>query len=52
MYLITQHLLEPFITQYYEYENCYVKGMIVYNLINKTYTTDGLNWMDISIDHL
>jgi hypothetical protein len=52
MYLITQSPYEPFIPQYYEYENHYVKGMIVYNLLNKKYTTDGINWINISFDHL
>lgn len=51
-YLITLKDNEPFVTNYYDYENHYIDGMTVYNLLNYTYTTDGINWDGITEDHL
>lgn len=45
---------EPFKTNYYDYENNFdeLLGMIVYDLFNDKYTTDGKKWKPIEIDHL
>lgn len=51
-YLVTQNHFYPFFTNFYDYDNNYVSGMIIYNLENKTYTKDGLNWNKIEIDTL
>lgn len=51
-YLITLPSNEPFITKWFEAENNFVEGMIVYDLINHCFTTDGINWNPIQIDHL
>lgn len=51
-YLITSKDHEPFITKWFESENHFTVGMIVYDLINHCYTTDGINWVPIEIDHL
>jgi len=51
-YLIHPKDSEPFLTRYYEYDNHYVEGMIVYDLINEAYTTNGIDWKEITTDHL
>ena len=53
-YLITMDNQEPFLTNWFEYENNFQEGagMIVYNLLDITYTTDGVNWQDIEEDSL
>ena len=53
-YLITYHLnrYPPFFTNEYDFENHYMPGMTVYDLLQKKYSTDGLNWMDIDLDDL
>ena len=53
-YLLTSPFLEPFLTNWFECENNFNKNlqMIVYDLINLKYTTDGKNWHNIIIDHL
>lgn len=53
-YLITTNKHKPFLTEWYIYENNYNADldMVVYDLVNNKYTTDGINWQDIEIDHL
>ena len=43
---------EVFYTNWYDYENNCVSGMIVINNYNGTVTTDGINWVEITEDHL
>lgn len=55
-YLITFTNLgnDPFITQNYDYDNNFdeEKGMQVFDLYKWLYTTNGVDWMDIPVDHL
>lgn len=51
-YLVTSTNFLPFLTHWFDAENNFSEGMTVYNLIVKTYTTDGINWKDIKHDHL
>jgi hypothetical protein len=53
-YLITTKNEPPFLTRWFEYENHFNPelGMIIYDLSANTYTTDGINWLEIEIDHL
>lgn len=50
-YLIL-HEGKAFFTKWFQYENHYVKGMIVFNLVTCEYTTDGIIWKTIEWDHL
>lgn len=43
---------EAFYTNWYDFENNYVPGMVVFNLLTHQYTTDGAFWEDIEQDHL
>ena len=51
-YLITHHNFEPFYTNWFEYPNHYLEGMTVFNLLDNTYTTNGIDWKEITEDHL
>jgi hypothetical protein len=53
-YLITTTVQPPFFTQWFEPENNFniEVGMVVYDLYKFKYTTDGINWNYIEIDHL
>lgn len=51
-YLITGNNFEPFLTEWYDYENNYDNGMTVYDLVNLKYSTNGKDWCDIEEDHL
>lgn len=51
-YLITSKDHKPFLTKWFEAENHFSDGMIVYDLINHCYTTDGIVWLKIESDHL
>lgn len=53
-YLVTMNSNPPFLTKWFEYENHWDdgKGMVIYDLQNLTYTTDGKTWLPIEIDHL
>lgn len=42
----------PFLTNWFDYLNHFTEGMVVYNLINQTYTTDGITWLELSVDNL
>jgi hypothetical protein len=49
-YLIITDIV--FYTKYYDYENNYCEGMIVVDTFKYKYTKDGINWMDVELDHL
>jgi len=53
-YLITADGVPPFITKWFEIENNWIEeiNMIVYDLVNMVYMTDGISWQEIQIDHL
>lgn len=51
-YLITSKDSEPFFTKWFEADNHFTEAMIVYDLINHCYTTDGITWLKIESDHL
>lgn len=50
-YLIL-HNNEAFYTNWFEAENNYVEGMVVFNLLSDKYTIDGINWIKIEEDSL
>lgn len=50
-YLVTSKYFEPFFTNWFDIENHYAAGMIVYNLLNGKYY-DGIEWRDTKQDHL
>ena len=50
-YLVTIPNHPPFITNYYSL-NFFIKGMTIYNLLSRTFTTDGKTWKDIEEDFL
>ena len=54
-YLITtEGTHPPFFTKWFEPENHFNKdlGMVVYDLHEEMYTTDGITWNEISVTHL
>ena len=54
-YLITtKEVKSPFLTKWFEPENHFNPDieMIVYDLVECKFTTDGKTWHDIEIDHL
>lgn len=53
-YLITTNVTAPFLTAWFDAENHFNSdvGMIVYDLANHEFTTDGKTWSAIEIDHL
>ncbi len=53
-YLITTKDNPPFLTKWFDAENNFNSelGMVVYDLINNKYTTNGIDWADIEFDHL
>lgn len=51
-YLVTLEGWEPFMTDWFDPENNYLPGMVVYDLIDMVYTADGHNWKRITKDHL
>ena len=50
-YLIL-HNGEAFYTNWYDKDNNYVSGMVVFNLLADTFTIDGENWLEIQEDSL
>ena len=50
-YLIICDEDDPFNTAYFT-EEMFAKGMVVFNLANGTFTTDGINWKRVEEDHL
>lgn len=51
-YLITTTAEPPFLTERFRPENNFSQGMIVYDLYEDKYMTDGKKWIDIEYDHL
>ena len=51
-YLITTKNNTPFITKWFEPENHFNPDMVVYDLVLNKFTTDGVNWHEITIDKL
>ena len=51
-YLIVINSHEPFYTNWFDAENNWIEGMIVFNLLNHTWTSDGKTWHEIKQDHL
>lgn len=43
---------DPFYTQWFQYENHFIKGMIVFDFSENKWTDDGVSWQEIKIDHL
>jgi len=43
---------KAFYSSWFDYENNYAEGMIVFNISKHLYTIDGKNWIDIDFDHL
>ena len=45
---------KPFLTEWFDSENHFNPeiGMIVYDLVEKKYTSDGKEWHEIEEDHL
>ena len=53
-YLIIVQGEPPYYTKWYTNENCWRDncGMMVFDLMNHEYTTNGIDWKDIIEDHL
>jgi hypothetical protein len=53
-YLITfkDETHPPFLTKWFDKENHWSDGMIVYDLVNNKWTRNGEDWMGIVEDHL
>lgn len=53
-YLITYKKYEPFITNWFDFENHFNHNLIVavFDLIENKYTNNGKDWVDIEIDTL
>lgn len=53
-YLITAKNSDPFLTKWFDPENHFNidLDMVVYDLSENKYTTNGTNWIEIEIDHL
>lgn len=53
-YLIITKEHNPFLTNWYQYENHWVEGsfLMVFDTINYKYTKNGKDWLDIELDHL
>jgi 5-formaminoimidazole-4-carboxamide-1-beta-D-ribofuranosyl 5'-monophosphate synthetase len=54
-YLVTTNeAFEPFFTEWFDLENNFNAqlDMVVYDLVNRKYSTDGKTWHEILIDHL
>ena len=51
-YLIVDTAGPPFFSKDYDFENHYIDGMIVFDLLKQLYTKDGYRWVEIEVDHL
>jgi len=51
-YLIIPKNSKPFLTDWFDYENNYVKGMMVINCTKSLFTIDGKNWEELEEDSL
>jgi hypothetical protein len=52
MQYLIYHEGKAFYTNWFDAENHYVTGMIVFDLLDDSFTTDGVNWNEIPEDHL
>ena len=52
IYLVTHPNYAPFLTNWFDSENHFTEDMVVYNLLNNTYTTNGIEWIELNIDNL
>lgn len=43
---------KPFLTKWFDYENHFTEGMIIFDLSNMTYSTDGKVFCEVEEDHL
>lgn len=43
---------DPFFTDWFQYEDHWEEGMIVFDLVGKKWTSNGLDFNIIGIDHL
>lgn len=39
-------------TKWFEAENHFIDGMIIIDLVEDKFTTDGITWQNIEFDHL
>jgi hypothetical protein len=52
-YLVVTDSKEPFLTNWFDEEKFIPDdNMIVFDLVKRTYTTDGKKWVFIKVDHL
>ena len=51
-YLVYVPGTEPFFTNWFEHENHFVDGMVVFDTTCDKYTIDGQNWFEIEHDKL
>ena len=53
-YLVTTNVSHPFFTNWFDSESHFDNDveMVVYDLIEKLFTTDGKSWNKIAVDHL
>jgi hypothetical protein len=51
-YLIFMPQHTPCFTNYFDAQNIFVDGMIVVDLLNQVFTTDGEVWENVELDHL
>ena len=42
----------PFYTKYFDAENTFQPGMTVVDVLSDLYTTDGVTWLKMQVDHL
>ena len=49
-YLVTTEGYPAFLTKWFDPKNHFIPGMVVYDLAENKYTTDGKNWNEIKID--
>lgn len=50
-YLI-YHQGTPFYTNWFDAENNFIEGMVVFDLLKDLFTTNGTTWLPITQDHL
>lgn len=51
-YLVTHPDFIPFFTNWFDAENNFTDGMVVYNLVSRKFTIDGRAWFEILEDSL
>lgn len=43
---------DAFYTNWFDVENNYIDGMVVFNILSDSFTTDGQTWKEINEDSL